>query len=158
MARLHEIDLEALRESHRMLRFQGERFADAFYQALWTQHPETLSLFRQKGMPEQKRALMEGLWLIVYGMSKPDELGTALTDMGIRHRSYGVLAEHYGWVADAWRTALADCLGDRWDGLTERNWERVMEVVTDTMRSGARWLDEGMSVVPPPIAGRQEAC
>jgi hemoglobin-like flavoprotein len=80
----------------------------------------------------------------------------ALTDLGGRHVSYGVLPAHYGIVGEALLFTLATALGDAWTPKVKKGWEGMYSFVSTAMIAGAEhWLEkrrkrkEGRTVSKP---------
>ena len=86
--------------------------ADLFYGRLFEIAPQVRPLF-PADLKEQKRKLMAMLGTAVTNLHQVDKIVPAVQDLGRRHASYGVTAEHYKPVGEALIWTLAAGAGRR---------------------------------------------
>lgn len=92
----------------------ADEVAKAFYERLFAAHPELKALFRGD-LRQHGRQLMTMLAVALHALERLDSLAT-LQDLGMRHRRYGALAEHFGPFGEIFIATLEAQLGE---GFTE---------------------------------------
>lgn len=110
--------------------------ANLFYERLFTLEPSLRLLFAED-MGRQKRALMATLQFAVDHLDNEGELLPAVEHLGIRHASYGVVAEHYRIVGSAllWTLERSLALASTPEVLDA--WAQAYEVLASTMQLSA---------------------
>ncbi len=118
-----------------------DEFARAFYATLFELAPESRGLFpddmtaQRVKLTDELRVLLEAADVLRSGGSL-DGFAARARDLGRRHREYGVSAAAYAPVGVALVAALRDTI----EGFDDEHvvaWERLYQVVADTMREGA---------------------
>ena len=132
-----DIDVKTLHESLRRLAPRADQLAQAFYDTLFSRHPEISPLFEGVRLDDQKRKLVRALSLIVGHMERPELLRPYLQGLGALHVAYGVRVEHYPLVADCLLAALAETAGHGWSGEEERAWGAALGMIAEAMLVGA---------------------
>lgn len=118
-----------------------DEFARAFYATLFDLAPESRGLFpddmtaQRVKLTDELRVLLEAADVLRSGGSL-DGFAARARDLGRRHREYGVSAAAYAPVGVALVAALRDTI-DGFDDEHAGAWERLYQVVADTMREGA---------------------
>jgi hemoglobin-like flavoprotein len=113
----------------------GELIA-AFYDRLFTAHPEVRRMF-PAGMGTQHERLLKVIVALVTHYENPDALLPVLGPMGARHERYGVRVEHYAAVAEALLATLDEFAGDAWTPEVEAAWTRAYTFAAGAMIQGA---------------------
>jgi methyl-accepting chemotaxis protein len=110
-----------VQESWRKVLPISDTTAELFYSRLFTLDPALKPLFKGD-MRMQRRKLIAMLDTVVHGLSSPDRLAPAVTQLGQRHKGYGAKADHYHTVAEALLWTLKQGLGDSFSEETELAW------------------------------------
>ncbi len=127
---------------------QGTRFADLFYQRLFTCYPHLQRLFHHTDMQAQHTRFLVALFQVLDQTSPPtlDEVTRDLAELGRRHQGYNVQPEHFPMVGDVLLSTLADFLGDRWTPEVEQAWTDAYATMTQAMLAPAH--DEQSRTAP----------
>lgn len=110
--------------------------AALFYQRLFELDPALKPLFKGD-LVEQGRKLMQMLALTVGGLEYFETMQPALRQLGARHLSYGVTAEHYQTVGAALLWTLEQGLGTGFTDEVRAAWTAVYTLVAETMQQTA---------------------
>lgn len=110
--------------------------AALFYQRLFELDPALKPLFKGD-LVEQGRKLMQMLALTVGGLEYFETMQPALRQLGARHLSYGVTAEHYQTVGAALLWTLEQGLGTGFTDEVRVAWTAVYTLVAETMQQTA---------------------
>lgn len=116
--------------------------ADLFYTRLFELDPALRALFKPD-LTDQKIKLMATLAFAVAGLKQPDQVLTAVRQLGQRHAGYGVRADHYATVGAALLWTLAQGLGEQFTPEVEAAWTALYTLVASTMQEAA-----AMAAVP----------
>ena len=103
--------IELVQDSFEKVRPIADQAAETFYQRLFEIAPEYRHLFR-KDMKKQGAMLMSTLGLAVGSLKNLEAILPAVRALGKRHAEYGVTAEHYQPVAEAFLWTLDHYLGE----------------------------------------------
>jgi len=106
--------------------------ADIFYQRLFDIEPELRSLFSED-LREQKTKLMGALKVLVNTLDNPDKLIPILEDMGRKHKTYGVVEDHFVPVADALVWTLEEGLGADFTEEVRHAWTALYSAIASIM-------------------------
>ena len=98
-----------------------EQAAELFYNRLFDTYPELRPLFKGD-MKEQGRKLIAMLNTVVNGLDNLEGLIEALKESGKAHAGYGVKAEDYKKVGDAFLWTLERGLGDAFTPDVKEAW------------------------------------
>jgi len=126
-----------------------ETVAELFYGRLFEKYPEVKPYFKED-MTEQGRKLMAMLNTAVNGLDRLDGLTEPLKASGKAHAGYGVKAEDYDKVADAFLWTLEKGLGDGFTPEVKEAWTVTYTTVAGVMIEGAQY---GAVEEAPPKAG-----
>ena len=113
-----------------------ETAAELFYGRLFDMYPEVKPLFKGD-MKEQGKKLMTMLNMAVNGLDNLDALIKPLEESGKAHKDYGVKAEDYNKVADAFLWTLGQGLGDAFTDDVKQAWIVAYTTVAGVMIDGA---------------------
>lgn len=113
-----------------------ETAAELFYNRLFEVYPEVKPYFKGD-MKEQGRKLMAMLNTAVNGLDRLDALIEPLKKSGKAHAGYGVKAEDYDKVADAFLWTLGKGLGDGFTDEVKDAWVVTYTTVAKVMIEGA---------------------
>lgn len=113
-----------------------ETAAELFYGRLFEVYPEVKPYFKGD-MKEQGRKLMAMLGTAVNGLDNLEALIEPLKASGKAHAGYGVKAEDYDKVADAFLWTLEKGLGDAFTAQVKEAWTVTYTTVASVMIEGA---------------------
>jgi hemoglobin-like flavoprotein len=115
-----------------------ETAAELFYGRLFEVYPEVKPLFKGD-MKDQGRKLMAMLNTAVNGLDNLETLIEPLKNSGAAHKVYGVKAEDYGKVGDAFLWTLGQGLGDAFTDDVKEAWTATYTTVAGVMIEGAQY-------------------
>ena len=107
-----------------------------FYGRLFAENPKLRPMF-PAAMDAQRDRLFRALTRIVHSLSTPEEMEPYLSQLGLDHRKYGVLTEHYPAVGRALVATLRRFSGDAWTPGAEAAWAGAYERATRLMTASA---------------------
>jgi hemoglobin-like flavoprotein len=110
--------------------------AAMFYARLFEIDPALKPLFTTD-ITEQGRKLMRMLGMAVNGLDRLDQLVPVVQQLGVRHKQYGVMDEHYDTVAVALLWTLEQGLGPDFTPEVKDAWGAVYTVLASTMKQAA---------------------
>jgi len=110
--------------------------AELFYKRLFEIEPATAPLFK-RGMREQGEHFMRVLALAVGSLSNGPTLAYMVKQLGVRHASYGVTAEHYDAVRRALLWMLAAILQDGYTEEVREAWSTAYSMLAGIMKEAA---------------------
>lgn len=131
------IDVILVKDSFRKIVPIADQAAALFYARLFELDPSLRPLFRGD-MQEQGRKLMTMLATAVAGLEKLDVIVPAVRQLGARHSSYGVRAEHYATVGAALLWTLEKGLGPEFTPEVRAAWTTTYTLLANTMKDAAR--------------------
>jgi len=114
----------------------SDKAAVLFYGKLFGLDPSLKPLFKGD-MEEQGKKLMRMIGIAVNGLDRLEEIVPAVQELGVRHISYGVKAEHYDTVGAALLYTLEAGLGDMFTDDVKEAWATVYGILADTMKTAA---------------------
>ncbi len=114
-----------------------DRAAALFYERLFELEPSNRVLFGPVDLQEHGRKLFQNLGVILDLLDRPDELLTAVAELGRRHAMHGVGGRHYGMAADALFTVLECCLGPTFTPNARAAWSLAYWTVARAMQRAA---------------------
>lgn len=132
--------VELVQSSFEKVKPIADRTAELFYQRLFELSPSVRHLFKGE-MKEQERKLMHTLALAVEGLRKPEQIITAVQDLGRRHAGYGVKNEYYDTVGQALLWTLAQVLGVEFTAPVRKAWEEAYTFLSEIMKEAAAELE-----------------
>jgi hemoglobin-like flavoprotein len=115
---------------------QGEHLVRRFYARLFEVHPGVRPLFPDD-LTEQEGKLLASLSLVVSSLRALEGLVPLLKGLGRRHVAYGAIPAHYAAVRDALLDTLAEVGADAWSEQLTSDWHAAIDLVAQTMLSGA---------------------
>ena len=103
--------IQLVQESFAKVRPIADQAAETFYERLFEIAPSYRSLFKHD-IKKQGTMLMSTLGLAVGSLNNLEAILPAVQSLGRRHAGYGVTAEHYQPVAEAFLWTLEHYLGE----------------------------------------------
>jgi hemoglobin-like flavoprotein len=110
--------------------------ADLFYDRLFAIAPEVRPLFPEN-LTEQKKKLVAMLATAVSNLHQVETVAPAVADLGKRHASYGVKAEHYQPVGAALLWTLEQGLGGDFTPPVKEAWTSAYLLLAGVMQDAA---------------------
>jgi CheY-like chemotaxis protein/hemoglobin-like flavoprotein len=126
-------DLCRIQESFQILRPQIEEFVRRFYEVLFEKYPDLQRLFPSGNLSGQQSRFQNGLTTLISHLEHPQELRTALIQLGQRHQAYGITIHHYPPVVDTFLHVLIDMGGGRVNGQTYVAWANFLHLIRAIM-------------------------
>jgi NAD(P)H-flavin reductase/hemoglobin-like flavoprotein len=136
---------EAITHTFSLVNQAGDRAVAYFYGRLFAGNPELRTMF-PAAMDAQRDRLFRALTRIVHSLGTPEEMEPYLSQLGLDHRKYGVLTEHYPAVGRALLATLCRFSGDAWTSGAEAAWAGAYERATQLMTEAA---DKSAEHSPP---------
>ncbi len=127
------LDVELLESSFELLSSNADKLVARFYEELFRRYPSYSSLFSSTSMKEQEKKLLNSLKLVVANVRKPDLLASALHDLGLKHKGYGVKSEHYTAVSTTLIDVMKEFAGNSWSSEIENAWIHALDVISKIM-------------------------
>jgi hemoglobin-like flavoprotein len=107
-----------------------------FYRRLFAAHPGLTEMFGSD-QAEQEAKFGAELAAILSGVRNPDAFSRRLHALGERHRSYGVVAEHYPVAGQILLETLAAHLGSDWTPEVADAWALAYGTIAEVMLAAA---------------------
>ncbi len=112
----------------------GSAFGTTFYRILFSLFPETRPMFPED-MAEQEKLMLHMVEAIAYAAGRPQNLALGLTELGRRHRNYGVKHEHYPVVRLVLESTAKELMGERYTKEVATAWMAFLDTVLQLMAS-----------------------
>ncbi|MCY8164891.1 globin domain-containing protein, partial [Bacillus inaquosorum] len=125
--------IEIIKNTVPVLQQYGEAITGRFYDLMFQDHPELLNIFNQTNQKKktQRTALANA---VIAAAANIDQLGNIIPvvkQIGHKHRSIGIKAEHYPIVGKYLLIAIKDVLGDAATPDIMEAWEKAYGVIAD---------------------------
>ena len=124
--------IELVQASFELVRPIADQAAEIFYRRLFEIAPHYRSLFKHD-MKKQGAMLISTLGLAVGSLNNLERILPAVRSLGQRHASYGVTAEHYQPVAEAFLWTLEYALGDAFTPELKAAWVEAYTALATVM-------------------------
>ena len=124
--------IELVQASFEKVRPIADQAAETFYQRLFEIAPGYRSFFKHD-MRKQGAMLMSTLGLAVGSLKNLDAILPAVRSLGQRHAGYGITAEHYQPVAEAFLYTLEYYLGEDFTPELKDAWVQAYTTLAGVM-------------------------
>ncbi len=124
--------IELVQASFELVRPMANQAAEIFYRRLFEIAPQYRMLFKHD-MTKQGAMLMSTLGLAVGSLNNLEAILPAVRSLGQRHAAYGVTAEHYQPVAQAFLWTLNFALGDAFTSELKEAWVEAYTTLAGVM-------------------------
>jgi len=124
--------IELVQASFEKVRPIADQAAETFYQRLFEIAPEYRALFKNN-IKKQGAMLMSTLGLAVGSLNNLEAILPAVQSLGRRHAGYGVTAEHYQPVAEAFLWTLDYYLGEAFTPELKDAWVEAYTILAGAM-------------------------
>ncbi|MES2803611.1 MAG: globin family protein [Bdellovibrionota bacterium] len=131
------LDINTLRTSFEKAKPLGIQITEKFYEILFRDYPQSKSLFDESRLPTQKKQLLAALVFVVDNLENTDLLVKKLSEMGGRHKGYGVKDEHYDWVGSSLLNTFEFFFKENWTPELKKAWTDAYGVIASIMKQGA---------------------
>ena len=128
--------IELVQNSFSMIAPTLESTGMTFYERLFELDPSLRHMF-QSPREEQARKLGHVLTVVVKGLSRPQQILSAVEELGRRHLLYGVRQEHYATVGAALLWTLQNGLGEVFTSEVREAWTCAYLFLSSTMQQAA---------------------
>lgn len=106
-----------------------------FYSRLFAIDPEAGALFAAADMRKQREKLVLTLNEIVTNMDDTERVLQNLSELGRRHRAYGVGAHHYNMVGEALLWMLEKVLAQEFTPPVREAWTTTYAMISERMQA-----------------------
>ncbi|WP_352670173.1 globin domain-containing protein [Mesorhizobium sp. M0478] len=120
--------------SFRKLGLTADSVAQEFYENLIERAPDVIGLFHVTKRDQFMR-LTTGLSTLVHTLGNPVEMSRRASQLGSRHRKYGVRDVHYDHAKFALMEVLRHRLGRQFNSQIEAAWSNACDEIFSAMRS-----------------------
>lgn len=114
----------------------SDRASEKFYNRLFEIAPEVQPLFNKANMAEQRKKLIDMIALVVYSLDNIEKVTGALKKLGERHQGYGVGADDYAKVGEAFLWMLDSELGEDYTPEVAEAWTKTYQLLSETATDG----------------------
>ncbi len=130
-------DAAPLRDSLAAAAADPREFASAFYVTLFALAPAMRGLFPQD-LQSQHEKFAQTLATVVGLLEDPAAVVASLQQLGLRHRAYGTLPQHYAPVGEALLATLEARTAGGLAPAARDGWRRLYGWIVTEMLSGVR--------------------
>ncbi len=135
---IDDIDFKHLIQSLDQIVGPKTKLTKRFYTLLFEEHPKLKPLFQNTERTTLEAHLMDSLIFSIHNLKNPEVLYPALSELGRKHRDYGVQPEHFPVFPTVMIKALKDTC-TAWTPYLEAHWQAAIAAMMDIMyRSYAR--------------------
>ncbi len=124
--------IQLVQESFAKVRPIADQASETFYQRLFEIAPSYRAMFKHD-MKKQGAMLMSTLGLAVGSLNNLETILPAVRSLGRRHAEYGVTAEHYQPVAEAFLWTLEHYLGEAFTPELKAAWVEAYMILAGAM-------------------------
>ncbi|MEM7059391.1 MAG: globin domain-containing protein [Pseudomonadota bacterium] len=133
---LTESEIDIIRSSAEKMAELNVIATNMFYANLFKEVPEIRVLFPDE-MFEQSEKLWASIVMVVESVDDLTDIVPALKELGARHVGYGAEPDHYIIVSRVLIETIASLMADDWTKAHQDTWTKAMDIVVETMLSGA---------------------
>ena len=130
---LSEKTIAVIKSTVPVLEVHGVTITKRFYELLFTNHPELLNIFNHANQKQgrQQTALANAVYAAALHIDNLAAIIPAVKQIAHKHRSLGVLPEHYPVVGKYLLAAIKDVLGDAATDEILQAWADAYGVIAD---------------------------
>jgi hemoglobin-like flavoprotein len=129
---LKRTQVQVLRQTFDQIEKSGGEVVDLFYANLFAIEPDLKKMF-SSSQARQSRKFLSSLRVIVHSLDVPEKSIEVLEQLGARHQSYGVKAEHYDLAGKVLIQTLAEFFGDRFTPVVREAWSAGFGLIAAVM-------------------------
>jgi hemoglobin-like flavoprotein len=132
------LNVPLLRQSFELVTERQPQLVNRFYQILFERYPQVKPLFRQSSQAKQEEMLTATLVAVMDHLEDAAWLSATLTQLGAKHRDYGVTEEMFGWVGASLLATIAEVAGDDWSPEHAAAWTEAYGAIASLMLAGMK--------------------
>jgi len=129
--------IQVIKSTVPVLEVHGTAITKRFYEMLFTKHPELLNIFNHANQKQgrQQTALANAVYAAALHIENLEAILPVVKQIGHKHRSLGIKAEHYPIVGENLLAAIKDVLGDAATDEIIQAWAEAYGVIADAFIS-----------------------
>jgi hemoglobin-like flavoprotein len=131
------LNVPLLRRSFELVTERQPQLVHRFYQILFERYPQVRPMFSRSAPARQEEMLTAALVGVMDHLEDASWLSATLSQLGAKHRDYGVTDEMYGWVGESLLATLAEVAGADWSPELAAAWSEALGAVSSMMIQGA---------------------
>ncbi|MCS7460532.1 NO-inducible flavohemoprotein [Paenibacillus doosanensis] len=130
---LNDKTIQIIKSTVPVLEVHGTAITKRFYEMLFTNHPELLHIFNHANQKQgrQQTALANAVYAAAQHIDNLGAIIPVVKQIGHKHRSLGIKAEHYPIVGQTLLAAIKDVLGDAATDEIIQAWAEAYGVIAD---------------------------
>ncbi|MBT2740028.1 NO-inducible flavohemoprotein [Bacillus sp. ISL-77] len=134
---LDQKTIEIIKSTVPVLEKHGEKITTRFYQLMFGNHPELLNIFNHANQKQgrQQKALAGTVYAAAMYIDNLEAILQVVKQIAQKHRSLGILPEHYPIVGKHLLLAIKDVLGDAATDEIIDAWAQAYNVIVDVFIS-----------------------
>lgn len=130
------LNVPLLRKSFELVTERQSQLGRRFYQILFERYPQVRPMFGAN-VSKQEEMLTAALVAVVDHLEDASWLKATLSQLGAKHRGYGVTDEMYGWVGASLLATIAEVAGADWSPELDAAWTEAYSAISSMMIEGA---------------------
>lgn len=136
--------IEIIKSTVPVLEQHGEDITKKFYELMFTNHPELLNIFNHANQKQgrQQKALANTVYAAAKYIDQLEVIIPAVTQIAHKHRSLGILPEHYPIVGEHLLLAIKSVLGEAATDEIIAAWGKAYGVIADAFINTEKALYE----------------
>jgi len=127
------LEIELLETSFAALVPQAGELAQKFYEELFKRCPAVKPMFANVEIEDQQQKLVAALGTVVSSLREPEQLAQVLSELGVKHKQYGAMPEHYQVVGETLLDVMAEVAGGIWSPKLASAWRAAINTVAGMM-------------------------
>jgi nitric oxide dioxygenase len=134
---LDQKTIEIIKSTVPVLEVHGEQITTVFYKTMFENHPELLNIFNHANQKQgrQQRALAGTVYAAAKYIDNLEAILPVVNQIAHKHRSLGILPEHYPIVGKHLLIAIKEVLGDAATDEIINAWAEAYGVIADAFIS-----------------------
>jgi nitric oxide dioxygenase len=134
---LDQKTIEIIKSTVPVLEVHGEQITTVFYKTMFENHPELLNIFNHANQKQgrQQRALAGTVYAAAKYIDNLEAILPVVNQIAHKHRSLGILPEHYPIVGKHLLIAIKEVLGDAATDEIINAWAAAYGVIADAFIS-----------------------
>ena len=131
------LNVPLLRQSFELVTERQPQLGHRFYQILFERYPQVRPMFSRNAPARQEEMLTAAFVGVMDHLEDASWLSATLSQLGAKHRDYGVTDEMYGWVGESLLAAIAEVAGADWSPELAAAWGEAYGAISSMMIQGA---------------------
>ncbi|WP_312112787.1 NO-inducible flavohemoprotein [Brevibacillus reuszeri] len=134
---LSQQTIDVIKSTVPVLEVHGTAITKRFYEMMFAKHPELLDIFNHANQKQgrQQTALANAVYAAALHIDNLEAILPVVKQIGHKHRSLGILPEHYPIVGENLLAAIKDVLGDAATDEIIQAWADAYGVIADAFIS-----------------------